>query len=465
MSSLNCLNVKIYNTLTRTVEEIVPQRQGRIRLFVCGPTVYNYIHLGNARTFVLFDSLAKYLSFSGFEVFYLQNITDIDDKTLRVASESGVPWTEVSQKFYEEYRKDMEALGANSVNVYAKATLYIEEIKSQIRRLLKKGFAYETSDGVYFHVEKFRDMGALSGQKLDKVVPGSRVSPSEQKLNPSDFVLWKKQKPGEPAWDSPWGYGRPGWHIEDTAITESFFGKSYDIHGGAKDLMFPHHEAEIGQMRSISGKKYLAKYWIHGGYLNFGGDKMSKSTGNFILLREALRKYSRQQIRFFLLNANYSSDLLYTEDLFKASCEALDRIQTAYEMLHGVEGQSGSEDFDPGIYLSRIRSSLDNNFDTRSAFAYLQELSSMIFRSGGKLSPEIAARARETYMFVDRIFGILKNDAVGSDVSRAIQGIINLREEFRKKRDFATSDMIRKILEESGVRIEDEASGTKWRFV
>ncbi len=457
--------MKIYNTLTRTVEEIVPQRQGRIRLFVCGPTVYNYIHLGNARTFVLFDSLAKYLSFSGFEVFYLQNITDIDDKTLRVASESGVPWTEVSQKFYEEYRKDMEALGANSVNVYAKATLYIEEIKSQIRRLLKKGFAYETSDGVYFHVEKFRDMGALSGQKLDKVVPGSRVSPSEQKLNPSDFVLWKKQKPGEPAWDSPWGYGRPGWHIEDTAITESFFGKSYDIHGGAKDLMFPHHEAEIGQMRSISGKKYLAKYWIHGGYLNFGGDKMSKSTGNFILLREALRKYSRQQIRFFLLNANYSSDLLYTEDLFKASCEALDRIQTAYEMLHGVEGQSGSEDFDPGIYLSRIRSSLDNNFDTRSAFAYLQELSSMIFRSGGKLSPEIAARARETYMFVDRIFGILKNDAVGSDVSRAIQGIINLREEFRKKRDFATSDMIRKILEESGVRIEDEASGTKWRFV
>jgi cysteinyl-tRNA synthetase len=464
MSPVNSLIVNIYNTLTRRLEEIVPMKRGRIRLFVCGPTVFNFIHLGNARTFVLFDSLAKYLTASGYEVFYLQNITDIDDKTLKVAAQTGVPWQDVSSRFFEEYLRDMKALGVDSVNVYAKATLYMDEIRSQIRRLMNRGYAYETQDGVYFHVEKFRDMGELSGQKLDKVVPGSRVVPSEQKINPVDFVLWKKHKAGEPSWDSPWGPGRPGWHIEDTAITESFFGSMYDIHGGGKDLVFPHHEAEIGQMRAISGKKHLARYWIHGGYLNMGADKMSKSAGNFIMLREALKKYTRQQIRFFLLNANYASDLLYTEELFKASCEALDRIQHAYDMALENVDRRESNTLSTGYYLSRIKGHLDNNFDTRSVFATLLEMSSEIFRTGGRLQGDSASGAIETFQYVDNILGILAQGSAASDTGRIIEGILRLREEFRRRKDFSTSDMIRRILEDSGVRIEDDASGTKWKI-
>lgn len=456
--------MKIFNTYSRSLEEFKPLNAGRIRMFVCGPTVYDFIHVGNARTFIIFDSFAKYLEESGFEVFYLQNITDIDDKIINRAREIGIEPEELSDRFYREFRKDMTALRVDSISLYAKSTLYIKEIISQIEVLYRKGFAYDSDDGIYFSVKKFSDFGKLSGQDMSQIRHGVRIDLSESKKDPEDFVLWKKHREGEPYWDSPWGPGRPGWHIEDTAITSSLFGDEYDIHGGAVDLIFPHHEAEIAQMRSISGKKFLSHYWMHSGLLKMGSEKMSKSLGNFVKVREALTRYTGEQLRFFFLNSKYSSDLAYSDELMISSNEALSRIQNAFMNLRNISSDTGSFKLDSKKMIAEFRNLLDNNFDTRSVFSLLMEKVTEINRNIGDISRESAKDILEIFHFIDRIFAILKTDESEYHISKLIESIIELRQTFRKEKDFQHSDMIRKMLKESGIHIEDSGDSVRWRI-
>lgn len=287
--------MKLYNTLTREKEIFKPIKENRVKMFVCGPTVYDHSHIGHARTYISFDMIARYLKYKGFSVFYLQNVTDIDDKILKRAQESSSDPQELARKFEEKYTEDMKVLGVENVNLYARATDHIPEIIQQIETLLSKGFAYETENGVYFDESKFSEFGKLSNRRIEDLNV-HRISPDSNKRNPGDFVLWKK-KDDEPFWDSPWGSGRPGWHIEDTAISEEYFGPQYDIHGGGLDLIFPHHEAEIAQMESASGKKPMVRYWMHTGFLNVMGEKMSKSLGNFITIKDLLQEYSPEVFR------------------------------------------------------------------------------------------------------------------------------------------------------------------------
>ncbi|MBA3044578.1 cysteine--tRNA ligase, partial [archaeon] len=291
------MTLKIYNTLTRQKEEFVPIHGNRVNMFVCGPTVYDYSHLGHARTYIVFDVIARYLRYHGYSVFYLMNITDIDDKMIKRANENRIPVKELADRFTKAFNEDMKRLNVTSVNLYAKATEYLNEIINQINILIEKGFAYEVDGDVYFAVRKFRDFGKLSKQSLDELKAGARIEVDEKKRNPEDFVLWKKQKPDEPFWASPWGNGRPGWHVEDTAITTTYFGDKYDLHGGGLDLIFPHHESEIAIAESVTGEKPFVKYWVHSGFLTLDKEKMSKSLGNFFTIREVLEKYEPEVIR------------------------------------------------------------------------------------------------------------------------------------------------------------------------
>jgi cysteinyl-tRNA synthetase len=456
--------MKIFNTYSRSLEDFKPLNKGRIRMFVCGPTVYDFIHVGNARTFIIFDSFSKYLSELGYEVFYLQNITDVDDKIINRAKDLGIKPEDLSDRFYREFRKDMKSLRIDSVSLYAKATLYIKEIIDQIKALYEKGFAYESDDGIYFSVRKFQDYGKLSGQDMKQIRHGVRIETRDSKREPEDFVLWKKYKEGEPFWDSPWGPGRPGWHIEDTAITYTFFGEEYDIHGGAIDLIFPHHEAEIAQMRSITGKNFLSRYWVHSGLLRMGEEKMSKSLGNFVKVREALSVYSAEQIRYFLLNSKYSSDLLYSDDLMVSSNEALSRIQNAFTNLLNITSAKGNFTISSENEIEEFKKLLDNNFDTRSVFARLQEMVTEINRNANNISKDAARDILEIFYFIDRIFGIIKIDGSAFQAPNLIEAVIRLREDFRNERDFNHSDRIRMILEQSGIKVEDSGSGVKWRI-
>src|SRR3989344_2049780 len=320
--------IKIYNTLSGKKELLKPLKGKKINLFVCGPTVYDFCHLGHAKTYVVFDCFAKYLKQVGFDVFYLQNITDIDDKIILRAREKGVLAQDLAEAFFKEYVKDMDALHVNSVKKYAKATDYIKEINSQITRLAEKEYVYRLDDGLYFDISKVKSYGKLSNrtalQAEDSV---SRIDYSKGKKNRGDFCLWKFEVKGEPSWKSPLGAGRPGWHIEDTAITESFFGPQYDIHGGGRDLIFPHHEAEITQMESISGKKPMAKYWMHTGFLTIEGQKMSKSLNNFVTISDFLKRYSYQQLRFWIAKNLWHSPIDYSENAMIEVKMSLDKIE------------------------------------------------------------------------------------------------------------------------------------------
>jgi len=319
--------LRVYNTLSQKKEIFRPRQNKKVNLFVCGPTVYDFSHIGHARTYIAFDMIAKYLKEKGYKVFYLQNITDIDDKIIKRAKEKNITPKQLARKFEKEYYKDMKALGITSVSKYARATDYIQEIINQVKKLIEKGVAYRINDGIYYDITKFKDYGKLSRRTVLQAEDAvSRIDEAKEKRNKGDFCLWKFSKPGEPKWKSPWGWGRPGWHIEDTAITQKHFGYQYDIHGGARDLIFPHHEAEIAQMEAISGKKPMAKYWLHTGFLTVEGKKMSKSLGNFITIREFLKENSPQILRMLVLKNHYRSPIDYSEKEINQAKKELQRI-------------------------------------------------------------------------------------------------------------------------------------------
>ncbi len=447
--------MRFRDTLSGEVKEFTPIAEGRVNIFVCGPTVYDYIQLGNARTFVFFDMFVKYLRAIGYEVFYLQNITDLDDKTLTRAKEEKKEWDEVSNFYYKAYLDDCKSLDIDSVSHHARATLYLEEIKSQILRLIKLGYAYASSDGVYFDTSKFRDYGKLSKQNLDQIIMGARVEIRASKKNPQDFVLWKLAD-DKPNWNSPWGSGRPGWHIEDTAITEHFFGPEYDVHGGGTDLIFPHHEAEIAQMRSISGSKFLSKYWIHGAFLNFKGEKMSKSTGNVVKVRDLVKSSPGSAVRYFLLNSNYSSEMLYTDEVFQSSVEGWKRLQKAFSIANSFH--KCTEECRIEKDSADIIAFMDDDLKTREIIASLHDIASEIFK--GKVAEKQMITYVHKFRFANKFLGIFSEQA--TNLGQIMGPLLQVRKELREMGLYKESDMIRSKLKDAGIVIEDKSGETTW---
>ena len=455
------MTLKLYNTLTRKTQAFKPRADNKVQFFVCGPTVYDFSHIGHAKSYVQFDVIAKYLRYKGYNVFYLQNITDIDDKIIDRANENKKDPLELAREFEKEYYDDMKALGVDSVDKYAPATNYIAEIIDQIKRLIQKGFAYEIDDGVYFNISKKKDYGKLSKQDLE-ALKVNRIEPNPQKKNQGDFSLWKKQKPGEPAWESHFGKGRPGWHIEDTAITEKEFGPQYDIHGGGIDLIFPHHEAEIAQIESVSGKKPLVKYWLHNGFLRVGGEKMSKSLGNFTTIREARSKWNNLALRYFFLSTHYRSPIDYTEQSLEGAKNSLQRIWDFMLKLDEINSEQDNSKITKLIerVRKRFEKSMDNDIDISGALAsifdFVKEINLLI--SKNKLSKKDAELIKNQMNEFDKVLGILKKE---EELSSEIKLLINQREDARKNKEWKKSDELRDELNKKGYVIEDTAQGPR----
>lgn len=463
--------MQIYNTLSKKKEEIKPLKNKEINLFVCGPTVYDFSHIGHARTYIIFDCFAKYLKSRGFKVFYLQNITNVDDKIIAKAREKGVPPAHLAEAFEKDYLKDMKLLGITSVSRYARATDYIKEILSQISRLAEKGYAYRLADGIYFDISKFKRYGKLSGRTaLEAEDSVSRIDYSINKRNRGDFCLWKFNEggEGEPSWPTSFGAGRPGWHIEDTAITEKFFGPQYDIHGGGRDLIFPHHEAEIAQMENISGKSPLAKYWMHTGFLTINGQKMSKSLNNSITIDDFLKRYSASQLRFWITKNLWSSPIDYSEGAMIEVTSALEKIEELLRKIRNPKLQitNKSQIQNTKNSIKKVREDfykeLDDDFNTPKAFAVLFEF----IKEANKLLDANAVGKKEAgqiYTFfkeIDKIFGIidfkkLKHFTVPTEVKK----LVALRERHRKSSEWEKADEVRKEIEKYSFSVDDTKDG------
>ena len=462
--------MKIQNTISGKKEDFQTIHNNRVNLFVCGPTVYDNSHIGHARTYIVFDVVARYLKYRGYSVFYLQNITDVDDKIIQRAVQLGVSPRLLAREFERKYLEDMRALGVCSVNYYARATEHIPEIIGQIQRLMEKGFAYETETGVYFDESLFEDFGKLSHKSAEDMEM-HRIEPDATKRNPGDFSLWKKRQDGEDVtWDSPWGKGRPGWHIEDTAITEAYFGSQYDIHGGAMDLIFPHHEAEIAQMEAVSGKKPLVRFWMHTGFLNVMGEKMSKSLGNFTTIRDMLQKYDADSFRFFILLTHYRSPIDFSEDALEQARKSLHRIRQAAkiieEILETVPESPASEEIDPAVVEARAKfmESMNSDFNTpyalRAVFNLIREINRQINEK--TISKRSLKGARDLLAQSGEILGIsfspkeIEIPEKAGDLSYKLVGLlIDIRQKLRQKKEWTLADEIRSRLNELGFEIED----------
>ncbi|MEK7194773.1 MAG: cysteine--tRNA ligase [Patescibacteria group bacterium] len=456
--------MRIYNTLSRTTEELTAPNK-KLNMFVCGPTVYDHIHAGNARTFVVFDVVAKYLRHRGFDVDYVQNITDVDDKIIKRAQEHDVDPLAFARDYEERFKEDMKAISVDSPR-YERATDYIPQIIQQVKTLIDKGNAYFIEgDGWYFDLKTFPEYGKLSGRTAQMADDGvSRIDENSNKRNVGDFCLWKLSKPGEPVWETELGAGRPGWHIEDTAITEKKFGSQYDIHGGGRDLMFPHHEAEITQMESISGKKPFVRYWIHAGFLENKSEKMSKSLGNFTKLNELLGKYSKEAIRFFFLSAHYHAPLDFSEQALDAAEAATQRIRefrnkSAAVITKTEGGELGA--FATKTYELSIEA-LDNDFNTPIALSVLFEFlraANIAFTNQTVGKKDISGIIKILNLFGHQALGIVPIDTNYGNLPDKIQNLIDQREEARQKKDFASSDQLREQINRAGFSIDDTPYG------
>ena len=460
-------NLKIYSTLTGKKETLKPIKGKKVNLFVCGPTVYDYSHLGHARNYIIFDAFVRYLREIGFKVFYLQNITDLDDKILARAREKEVSPKDLAIVFEKEYLKDMKALGVNSVSKYARATSYIKEIISQVKRLKDKGYAYKIEgDGIYYDILKFKRYGKLSGRTaLQAEDAVSRIDYSKNKKNRGDFCLWKFSEESEPNWKSPWGLGRPGWHIEDTAIAKKFFGPQYDIHGAARDLIFPHHEAEIAQMEAVSGKTPMAKYWMHVGFLTIEGQKMSKSLGNFVIIKDFLRRYPANYLRYFVIKSLWRSPIDYSESAMIEVKSTVEKIEEFLRKLKNpINKNKQTTKLIKNIILkaeSNFYKQLDDDFNTPKAFAVLFDFIKTINQS---LDKDLVSKkqANEIFNFFEKIndiFDIIDFKNTSQTIPAKIKKLTQTREGFRKKQDWQKADQVRIEIEKEGFIIEDTKEG------
>ncbi len=443
--------LKIYNTITRKKELFNPIKKGKINMFVCGPTVYNNSHLGHAKTYVQFDFIVRYLRTIGYKVFYLQNITDIDNKIIKKAREEKTGWKEITKKYESSYLSDMKKLNITSVNKYAKATDYVPQIISQVKKLIKKGCAYKISDGWYFDLSKNKDYGKLSGRTLLKTNDSvSRIDENKEKKNKGDFCLWKFSKPGEPVWKTDIGNGRPGWHIEDTAITEKEFGPQYDIHGGGMDLIFPHHEAEIAQMESISGKKPLVRYWMHTGFLEIDSKKMGKSKKNFYTISEIFGKgYSPLNLRYFFLSAHYRKPLNFTFENLDYAKNSLNRLKEIISKLKKSKDKKNKKNIE--LAYKQFLKFLDDDLNFPQALSYMWD----ILRDNRLNDSE----KYELVLKFDKVFGLDLNKEEKIRVSEKVKKLVKEREMMRKNREWEKADEIRKKINKSGFIVEDTKKG------
>ena len=462
--------MKVYNTLTRKKEELVPITPGEIKMYACGPTVYNYIHIGNARPLCIFDILRRYLEYRGYNVKFVQNFTDIDDKIIRRANEEHVDFSEISERYIKEFWTDADGLNVRHATINPKATENIDAIIQIISTLIKKGYAYEAQGDVYFSTEKFKDYGKLSHQPLEDLEAGARIMVGEVKREPMDFAVWKAAKPGEPAWDSPWGKGRPGWHIECSAMNWRYLGDTIDIHCGGQDLIFPHHENEIAQSECFTGKPF-AHYWMHNGYINVDNVKMSKSLGNFFTVRDVAEKYGYEPIRYLLISAQYRSPINYSTDIIEQCIAALNRLYTCrdsldFELKNAVDAEhDGDKAIIDGFnkYREQFISAMDDDLNTADAIASIFELVRDINTNVVGKTPSKALVEGAIAMF-DELTGVLglvynrKTETLDSDV----EALIEARTDARKEKNWAEADRIRDQLKEMGIVLEDTAQGVKW---
>lgn len=466
------MGIKIYNTLTRLKEEFMPLRPGEVSMYVCGPTVYNFFHIGNARTFVSFDTVRRYLEFRGYNVKYVQNFTDIDDKMIKRANEDGITVKELGDKFIDEYFKDADALNIKRATVHPRATELIDDIISFIKSLEEKGFAYNVNGDVYFNAQKFNEYGKLSHQSLEDLEAGARIDVNESKKDPMDFALWKKQKEGEPGWDSPWGVGRPGWHIECSTMSTKYLGETIDIHAGGSDLIFPHHENEIAQSEARTGKPF-AKYWMHAAFLNVNNQKMSKSLNNFFTAREVLEKYSPEVIRLFMLSGHYRTPLNFSLDLLDAAKAGLERfynsIRNLEHLLETAEDRelSGVEqDFIKRIegYEGRFINVMDDDFNTADGISVIYDLVRDVNTNINTGSPkDLVEKALFMIRRLGSPLGILQ-ESTNRKLEEEIQKLIDERQKARKEKNWAVADKIRNELKERGIILEDTPQGVKWHM-
>ena len=462
--------MQIFNTLTRQKEEFVPQVPGEYRIYVCGPTVYNYIHIGNARPLCIFDILRRYLEYRGYNVKFVQNFTDIDDKIIRRANEEHVDFSEISERYIKEFWTDADGLNVRHATINPKATENIDVIIQIISTLIEKGYAYEAQGDVYFSTEKFKDYGKLSHQPLEDLEAGARIMVGEVKREPMDFAVWKAAKPGEPAWDSPWGKGRPGWHIECSAMNWRYLGDTIDIHCGGQDLIFPHHENEIAQSECFTGKPF-AHYWMHNGYINVDNVKMSKSLGNFFTVRDVAEKYGYEPIRYLLISAQYRSPINYSTDIIEQCIAALNRLYTCrdsldFELKNAVDAEhDGDKAIIDGFdkYREQFIAAMDDDLNTADAIASIFELVRDINTNVVGKTPSKALVEGAIAMF-DELTGVLglvynrKTETLDSDV----EALIEARTNARKEKNWAEADRIRDQLKEMGIVLEDTAQGVKW---
>ncbi len=463
------VSIQIYNTLSRSKEPFIPLEEGKVKMYVCGPTVYNYIHIGNARPPIVFDTVRRYLEYRGYEVQYISNFTDVDDKLIRVANELGEDVPTIADRFIKAYFEDVTALGCKRADVHPRVTESMDIILDFISTLIEKGYAYESEGDVYYHTRKFKEYGKLSHQSIDELRLGTRIAIGEKKQDSLDFVLWKAAKPGEIFWESPWGKGRPGWHIECSAMAKKYLGDTIDIHAGGQDLAFPHHENEIAQSEALTDKTF-ARYWMHNGYINIDNEKMSKSLGNFVLVHDIIKKHDPQVLRFFMLAVHYRNPINYTDELLENTKAGLDRLKTSYQNLKHRREASANLTENDQEWLTKVTTlhdefvrDMDDDFNTANGISKLFDLS--------KLANMYLIEKNTSITVIDAImsefevlFGILGLTLEADQLlDEEIEALIEQRIQARKDRNFQLSDQIRDQLKDMNIILEDTPQGTRWK--
>ncbi|MBO5930522.1 MAG: cysteine--tRNA ligase [Clostridia bacterium] len=465
--------MRLYNTLTRKKEEFIPLKPGKVSMYSCGPTVYNYFHIGNARPFIIFDSLRRYLEYIGYEVTFVQNFTDIDDKMIKNANEQGITVKELADRFIAEYFTDAQGLGIKEATIHPKATENIDAIIKTVETLVEKGFAYESNGDVYFETKKFKDYGKLSKQPLEDLEAGARIDVTDVKKNPTDFALWKAKKEGEPAWESPWSEGRPGWHIECSAMVNKYLGETIDIHSGGQDLIFPHHENEIAQSECANGKPF-ARYWLHNGYINVDNEKMSKSKGNFFTVRDVAKKYDYEVIRFFMLSAHYRSVINFADELLAQSKAGLTRLYNCLYNLEFLTEKSKKRDLSEEematkaeilSFKDKFCQAMDDDLNTADAIAAIFDLVKFLNSADKEnWAKELFDISIGTLRELGGVLGIFHRNQEDT-ISDEAKALIEQRKAARQEKNWAKADEIRDTLLGMGIEVADTRQGMKIRVL